>query len=56
VINKDTVALAASLQLLSFDAATTAKVWQVVRAPCPRPWPICSLVDTIALTIPPHAM
>jgi hypothetical protein len=57
VINKDTTALAAPLQLANFDAAATAKVWQVVEGGAPTtPADYAVSSATLALAIPAHAM
>jgi hypothetical protein len=57
VINKDTTALAAPLQLQNFDAAATAKVWQVVEGGAPTtPADYAVSSGTMALAIPAHAM
>jgi hypothetical protein len=57
VINKDTAALSAPLALQNFDAAATAKVWQVIEGAAPTtPADYAVSASEIALTIPAHAM
>ncbi|MCU1281915.1 MAG: hypothetical protein JWM53_5461, partial [bacterium] len=57
VINKDSAALAAPLQLQSFDAAATAKVWQVVEGGAPTtPADYAVGSGALALSLPAHAM
>ncbi|MCU1281599.1 MAG: cellulase, partial [bacterium] len=57
VINKDSAPLAAPLSLVNFDAAATAKVWQVVEGGAPTtPADYAISSGTLALAIPAHAM
>jgi len=57
VINKDTAALAAPVSIVNFDAAATAKVWQVVEGGAPTaPSDYAVTSGAIALSVPAHAM